>query len=84
LSIVGPRGHDGRRVPVSFADDELVAFAGYRVAYREWKEAQRDERRVVNENRSRVAVEAAYRRTSAATMALSKAKETMHATFEAD
>lgn len=67
---------------MSFTDDELVAFGAYRAAYREWKEAQRDERRVVNENRSQVAVEAAWRRSNAATMALSKARETLHASIE--
>ena len=84
MSIIGPRGHDGKRVPVSFNDAELVAFGAYRAAHREWKEAQRDEQRVVNENRSQVAVEAAWRRSSAATMARSKALAALHATIEVE
>lgn len=84
LSIIGPRGHDGRRLPASVSDDELVAFVAYRAAYRDWQEAQRDERRIINENRSAVAVEAAWRRSDAATMAKSKALATLHASIEAE
>lgn len=80
--VIGPRFRGATsRAHVSFTADELEAFAGYRAALRAWKRAQADERRIIDENRSAVAVEAAWRSSDAAQLALSKAKATMDATL---
>jgi len=80
MPAIGPR-HGAHRVPISFTDDELVALGGYRRALRDLTEASRDERRVVNENRSSVALNQAYRRTAAAVDRHREALETLNATL---
>lgn len=83
MTIVGPRFKGSTsRAHVSFTADELEAFAGYRAAYRAWKVAQAEERRAVDENRSKTAVEMANRNANAATIALSAAKASLNAALE--
>ena len=80
MPAIGPR-LNGKRIPMSFTDDELVALGGYRNTLRALLEATRDERRVLNEGRSRVALDAAYRRTLAARDAHSAALQALNATL---
>lgn len=83
VSIIGPRLGQ-HRAPVSLTTDEVQAVIDYRYALRAWKEAQREEQRTVNENRSVYAVNTAHVRARAATDALSKALETLQAALSED
>lgn len=82
--LIGPRFNGAQRAPVSLAADEIQAVVGYRYALRAWKEAQREEQRTVNENRSQYALATAHVRARAATDALSKALETLQAALSED
>lgn len=83
MSTIGPR-FNGKRVPMSFTDDELLALGCYRNTLRELDRAVTDERRAVRDCVQRSVLEAAYRRTQAARELHSASVAALNATLRED
>lgn len=83
MTIIGPR-LGKHRAPISLTDEEVRAVAAYRSAIRQYHKAAADERRAVNENRSRTAQDMAAKASLAAIDAVSAALEVLNWTLRDD